>query len=309
MPDERPSRQSRPRGITLPFDLPSPDGSGAKPIWTGRGFRLGDETHPVLCYDVGKSAWTDELTQFHEAEAGENHPIDVASRRHSIAQLKRWVVAPEPVIMDIGCSSGYFLQLLRNDLAHAPLIGADYVPGPLHKLAVTLPELPLLQFDLVRCQLPSSILDAVVLLNVLEHIEDDQGAMAQTFRILKPGGVAVIEVPAGPHLYDVYDKQLLHYRRYRMKELLSQLRMAGFEILASSHLGVFVYPAFSLVKRRNQRHLQRSAAEQKAIVAANIRSSGNSFLMTSLMNIESALRRFVPYPSGIRCVVTCRKPT
>ena len=44
------------------------------------------------------------------------------------------------------------------------------------------------------------ILGAVVLLNVLEHIQDHEGALRQLYRILKPGGVVIIEVPAGPHL-------------------------------------------------------------------------------------------------------------
>ena len=43
-----------------------------------------------------------------------------------------------------------------------------------------------------------------MLLNVLEHIDDHSSAIAQVARVLKPGGVAVVEVPAGPHLYDTY---------------------------------------------------------------------------------------------------------
>ena len=50
---------------------------------------------------------------------------------------------------------------------------------------------------------------------MLEHVEDDQAAIRQVYRILQPGGVAVIEVPAGPDLYDIYDRQLMHHRRYR----------------------------------------------------------------------------------------------
>jgi ubiquinone/menaquinone biosynthesis C-methylase UbiE len=38
----------------------------------------------------------------------------------------------------------------------------------------------------------------------LEHIEDDREAIKQVYRILKPGGVAVIEVPAGPQLFDIF---------------------------------------------------------------------------------------------------------
>jgi len=119
-------------------------------------------------------------------------------------------------------------------MPHAQLIGSDYVRGPLEEVARRLPDVPLLQFDLVKCPLPDASVDVVVLLNVLEHIEDDVGAVRQLARILKPGGAVVIEVPAGPHLYDVYDKVLMHYRRYRLSGLKRLLRAAG---LSPSALG------------------------------------------------------------------------
>jgi SAM-dependent methyltransferase len=63
----------------------------------------------------------------------------------------------------------------------------------------------LLHFDLRHCPLPDGSFDGVILLNVLEHIKEDAAALRQIARILKPGGIAAIEVPAGRGLYDIYD--------------------------------------------------------------------------------------------------------
>ncbi len=65
------------------------------------------------------------------------------------------------------------------------------------------------------------------MLNVLEHIRGDALALRQVHRILRPGGVVVIEVSAGPKLYDVYDELLMHHRRYRLPSLARTLRGAA----------------------------------------------------------------------------------
>ena len=135
--------------------------------------------------------------------------------------VAQWLGAKPPVIMDIGCSSGAMLKLLLREFQDSSILGADYVRGPLDVLAGKFSGVPLLQFDLTACPLPDDSLDGIVLLNVLEHIEEDEAALAQIARILKPGGIVVIEVPAGPNLYDIYDRQLLHHRRYRMSALSS----------------------------------------------------------------------------------------
>ncbi len=109
--------------------------------------------------------------------------------------------------------------------------------------------MPLLQFDLRDCPLPDNSVDAVLMLNVLEHIDHDGLAMHHVRRVLRPGGVAVIEVPAGPELYDVYDELLMHYRRYTARGLRSLIEGCGLEVVRFTHLGALLYPAFYVVKR------------------------------------------------------------
>jgi SAM-dependent methyltransferase len=250
----------------------------------------------------------DELTRFHEDTAGSSHFIDLASRQHALEQLHSHVRGVSPVILDIGCSSGFMLRLAREHVPHAFVIGSDYVLGPLRQLAADMPDVPLLQFDLVKCPLPPNSVDAVTLLNVLEHIQDDAAAMRQVCRILKPGGAAVIEVPAGPGLYDVYDKLLLHHRRYTLSGLNQLASGAGFQIANQSHLGFFIYPGFWFAKQRNKRFLPQGEDVHQQVVARNIRETGGSRFLDVLMRIELLLGRWLFYPFGIRCLMTCLKP-
>jgi SAM-dependent methyltransferase len=283
---------------------------GLSPVWTGHGFLVGGEAQAVLDYEAGESGWSEELTRFHEDTAGEGtHPIDVASRRRARAALRRHVRADhrEAVLLEIGCSSGFLLQELMGDWPEGLVIGSDYIPGPLSRLATRLPDLPLLRFDLIKCPLPSSSVDAAVLLNVLEHIEDDEAAVRQVARILKPGGVAVVEVPAGPRLYDAYDKYLRHFRRYELKEVSQLLERAGLTVVTESHLGCVLYPAFVFIKRRNQRWLDAPEQVQRAMVERDIRRSGQGPLLKVTTAIEEWLARWVSFPVGIRCVAVALK--
>jgi SAM-dependent methyltransferase len=72
--------------------------------------------------------------------------------------------------------------------------------------------------------------DSVVLINVLEHIEDDDGALRELSATLKPGGRLILWVPAFALLYSDFDRKIGHYRRYRMTGLKAKLSSAGYDV-------------------------------------------------------------------------------
>jgi SAM-dependent methyltransferase len=244
----------------------------------------------------------------HEEVAGRDHPIDLASRRLAVATMARLRGRPGLRILDVGCSSGFVLDDLRAALPEAGLIGADYLRAPLEKLAKRVSGIPILQFDLRRCPLPDASVDGITCLNVLEHIDDHEAAMRHLFRILKPGGLAHVEVPAGPDLFDIYDEHLMHHRRYRRGDLAGLARTAGFEVERATHLGCLVYPAFSLVKRRHRRLRSLPAEEKRRIVARQIGSTRRNLALAALFRLETMIGRFLPLPCGIRVIAVLRKP-
>jgi len=286
--------------------FPWPTIDGRQPEWLGAGFRVGGAHVPVLVYDRSESGWSNGLTRMHEETAGEDHPIDRLSRRWASNAVARHLPHESPVLLEVGCSSGFLLRELHARLPDATTIGSDFLKEPLDHLATVVADIPLMQFDLVRCPLPTACVDAVILLNVLEHIDNDREAMRQVVRILKPGGIAIIEVPAGPHLYDVYDEYLQHYRRYSSASLASLMSTVGLEVLRQSHLGCSVYPAFAIVKRRNRRAADPAA--KRRIVESRIRQTRASVALKQLLRLEGWLGRLCSFPFGIRCVAVGRKP-
>ncbi|MDQ3050143.1 MAG: class I SAM-dependent methyltransferase [Bacteroidota bacterium] len=61
--------------------------------------------------------------------------------------------------------------------------------------------------------------DTVFALNVIEHIENDSLAIANCHKLLKKGGTLIILVPAFQALYNLFDKELFHFKRYRSADL------------------------------------------------------------------------------------------
>lgn len=78
--------------------------------------------------------------------------------------------------------------------------------------------------------------DSVVLINVLEHIEDDDGALRDARSLLKRGGRIVLWVPAFSFLYSDFDRRIGHHRRYDRTGLRTQLADAGYEVRAVSYV-------------------------------------------------------------------------
>lgn len=269
--------------------------------------RSGQSTR-VLAYEVGESGWSDELTELHESATDPGaHFIDVASRRHAINELKRTLGNRPVSIMEVGCSAGHLLVDMRESLPNAVLTGGDYTLGTLVKLGALMPDIPLVRFNLADSPLPSNTYDAMVLLNVLEHIEDDVAAVKHIARMLKPDGVVVIEVPAGPELFDDYDRELKHFRRYKLQGLCDVIESAGLKVERRNYLGALIYPAFYLAKKMSQGSPKPAAEREQHVTKAIGVTSKLNPIGHAVMALEEAMSGAIEYPRGIRCVVTARK--
>jgi SAM-dependent methyltransferase len=290
----------------LPIDLPPPDGCKVSPKWDGRNFVYGDQSSPVLEYSENFAGWSDDLTALHEESAGDSHPIDIASRRDAIAQIKKCMPPHDAVIMEIGCSSGFLIRDLVRYFPKAAIIGADVVKEPLYRLANYFPGIPLIRFDLLQCPIPDQSVDILVMLNVLEHIDDDVAALEKAHNLLKPGGSMIIEVPAGRILYDAYDAELCHFRRYSASDLQRKLIVAGFEIKRKSHLGFVIFPAFAAVKLMN---ILFKFRKNKEVVREQAASTSGNRLVRLVMKFESKYLSTFSLPFGIRVLMTAQRPS
>lgn len=134
--------------------------------------------------------------------------------------------------------------------------------------------------------------DTVICLNVLEHVEDDRGGLANIYRALAPGGRAVILVPEGMSVFGALDEALGHCRRYSEAELRGKLVDAGFEIQDVLHFNRITRPGWYV----NGRLLRRRTFSRFQI-----------WVFDRLVWLWRAVDRFLPWPPT-SLIAVARKP-
>src|ERR1700760_450796 len=82
------------------------------PVWDDDHFTIESDRFEILSYSESESAWSPELTALHEKEASTSHPIDIASRSMAIESMKLLQGRSKPIVLDVGCSSGFLVGVL-----------------------------------------------------------------------------------------------------------------------------------------------------------------------------------------------------
>ncbi|MBA2524586.1 MAG: class I SAM-dependent methyltransferase [Pyrinomonadaceae bacterium] len=120
-----------------------------------------------------------------------------------------------------------------------------------------------LKTSLYDVNLPDSCATVVTILDVLEHLDDDRAALQEMIRLVRPGGILVITVPALRWLWSDWDVALGHHRRYHMDDLLRLLRQPGVETLRCAYFNTAMLPPIALI-RHWRRFLAPKSSGQRA---------------------------------------------
>jgi ubiquinone/menaquinone biosynthesis C-methylase UbiE len=293
--------------------LETPPGRTALPVFDG-GWRADASAEPeaFLRYvDEPKgeeASWSAELEELHE-DATRTHFLDVWTRAAALqaldAQLPRGAA-----VADLGCSSGHMLEELAARFPQAQLVGVDVVAPALARAHARVPSAALFLASVTELPFADATLHGVVALNLLEHLPNDEGGLAEIRRVLAPGARAVVVVPANPGLYDFYDVHLRHERRYARGELAGKAAAAGLRTLRRSYLGGPIYPAFWATKKLNRLRYRRASPERgRELVAMSIARTQHSRVGSLSCRLERRLLgagRTLPF--GVRELVVLEAP-
>ena len=286
-------------------------GDTAPPIFEAGWPRPDGRVEPYISYLGAPSpeGWSSELEALH-ADATADHFIDVWTREAVLAALRAGCTSPPLDVLDLGCSSGLMTAEIAAEWPTADIVGLDAESEGLALAHASLPDTPFIHASGTDIPLADESVDAVVAINVLEHIPDDVLALAEVFRVLRPGGRAVIVIPYNPHLYDYFDAHLHHERRYASGEMASKGESVGLVPVTYACLGSALYPAFWATKKMHRRrHPNPSPDERQRMVERDIQGTRHAAVGRVAHRLERQLFRLGARPRfGIRELTVFQRP-
>ncbi|MEV6240848.1 class I SAM-dependent methyltransferase [Lentzea sp. NPDC051838] len=151
-------------------------------------------------------------------------------RRHEAAYLHLIGHCADAVVLEAGCGEGYGAQLIRTVARR--VVALDYDELTSRHVAKSYPELNVLRGNLATLPLRDESVDVVANLQVIEHLWDQEGFLAECRRVLKPGGKLIVTTPNRLTFSPGQDTPLnpFHTRELAPSELDEMLKEAGFRV-------------------------------------------------------------------------------
>jgi SAM-dependent methyltransferase len=233
-----------------------------------------------------------------DAQLADSHWWWVARRKVLRRLLNRFLGKDSKrKILEVGCSTGSNLRMLQ-----------DF--GTVHAMEMHEPSVEYcrMRFPGIRVYdggIPDPLRDSydvICLFDVLEHIEDEQGALEWIDDHLAPGGVLLLTVPAFDFLWSRHDELAHHFRRYKKADLEALLR-ERFEVVYTSYFNTHLFPAIALV-RLIQRLLHLDSGENDKAVG------GTGFSNKVLQAVFASERLWLPVlklPFGVSIFAAVQK--
>ncbi len=211
---------------------------------------------------------------------------------------------PPGPVFDIGGGNGFVSAgLIARGF---PAVVIEPSPaGSAKALARNVPTIAAAFQDLT---LPSKSIPAAGLFDVLEHIEDDRGALLRLHDALAPGGMLYLAVPTHAALWSQEDIEAGHFRRYTMGGLRRLLEETGFEpVFASYYFAAMILPILllrALPYRLGLTGVRKTRSADDHMLPEN--AAGRA-LQAGLEGELKWLKNGRTVPAGASCLVGCRK--
>ncbi len=223
-----------------------------------------------------------------------------ARRDVVLAAVSRYAPAGFGSMLDVGCGTGGNLAALRAAFPEASFTGVDASEDALE--ASRRRGLHVVAGDASALPVADGSADIVSALDVLEHLDDDRAAVREMARVLRPGGLLVVTVPAYKWMWGPHDELNHHKRRYVRSLLEPAVTDAGLEILTSTHFNTLLFPAAVLQRLVERVRAKRDDLEE----SAGGPLSGALYAVFSLERHAVAAGWRMPY--GLSILLVARKP-
>lgn len=168
--------------------------------------------------------------------------------RHVARELLGGVGRTPAKILDAGCGTGGLMRRVNLEVPDWEFTGLDMLPLAC-QIAQERVHGTVIEGRIESLPFADGTFSAVVSTDVLCCVKDDEAALREIFRVLRPGGVFVANVPAYPWLWSYHDVATHSVRRYRSRELVGKMREAGFEKTATTYWNALTLPIIAFRRK------------------------------------------------------------
>ena len=210
------------------------------------------------------------------------------------AELPDW---REKEIVDVGCGTGAILKQLGNPEKN---VGIDLAPEAI-SFCRQRGLNNVRQGDIRALPFADASFDAVICSSVLYHdwVSDVGGAVQEMHRILRPGGVLLINVPAFPFLRSAHDEAVMTARRFRKREMQELLQKQNFKIRRLTYWTTFLFPLAIAARTLGGSKMGRDFETAGASLSQRV--------FAQIMALELRLLRNISLPVGVALLAVARK--
>ena len=202
---------------------------------------------------------------------------------------------------EVGCGTGFVLVGIRKNFA-MHVSGSEIFSDGLAFAQSRLRDVTLYQMDVRRIPFQDEF-DVIGAFDVLEHIAEDELALAQIFNATRAGGGIILTVPQHRFLWSASDDYAMHQRRYRRSELRQKVEEAGFQIERITSFISLLLPL--MICSRMQGKCERDLQPWREF---EISPRVNQTLYTISKLERAMIQRGVSFPAGGSLLLVGRKP-
>ena len=204
-------------------------------------------------------------------------------------------------MLDLGCGTG---GIMRDWMDRNRCVGIDRSELAL-RICVRAGFDQLARGDLNELPFRRESFDTVLLMDVIEHLEDDVAFLKKASEICTPGGQLVIAVPAFQLLWSQHDETFQHHRRYSARQLRAVISAAGLEPERTTYTNSLLFPVALVWRLLSYRlGVERFAPKHDFWPIPRWLNS----VLTGIYHVEAWLLSHVNLPLGVSVVCIARKP-